>query len=345
MPGTNNCNEGPPDTPRPHPAVCRKCGSMPYILLDKIHVECKDCFLESCNKKLRSTIGKSKLLRNNDPIFIAHSGGPSSTTLLDLIKNSIEYDTRREQKFRPSIIYVDTESILADNFETTRKLRMTNMSRFLGDTSKLYPNWPLYWTTIEMPEATIRDHEPLYYRFEPQVDLSDAKYGSLLDNAEAFSRFSQRCHHLDLTDKQAHIRNQISFIINGVAESINSKVPSPKDRFEYIFVASSATRLANDLLVNVILGKGSDVCSIVDICDRTIGVPIMRPMRDFSQKEIALYLRAKNIDVPAKINEFTFANRRDSIQTATEAFLTRLNNDYPSTYSTLLRTGNKMQRL
>lgn len=323
--------------------LCKKCGASPYVVLDKVHIHCRDCFLESCNKKIRSTIGKSKLLRNNDPILIAYSGGPSSVALLSLIKNSIEYNVRREQKFRPSILHIDVSSALGLRSETDRSNRKKNLLSLLRRTHELYPEWPLYWTTLEMTELLSKGFSPLYVQYNPQEDLNSSIYDLYLNNIDASQALEQAIKSQDLTDRLQYIQTCTNELINQVAQDINSASNEPSSSFKFVFKASSATQLANNLLVDVILGEGASIRSAVSICDFKPVVPIVRPMRDFSKKEIAFYLKAKNLDFHVHPNLCTFADRKASIQNLTEAFLSKLYVDYPATYSTLLRTGNKMQ--
>lgn len=323
---------------------CRRCGAEPFIILDKIHIECQSCLLESCNKKLRSTIGKSKLMKNNDPILIAYSGSASSTALMDLIKNSIEFNFRREQKFRPSILHVDTQSI-CDPDQSTQQ-RLANLDTFLNETHVSYPQWPLYWTTVEMITREMNcdssgSSKPFHLKYDG--NLTEISSSKLLFDSHALNCLRTTMLNLDLTDKQHYIRKSVSDLITQVAESINRSAARPDDKFRCIFTASSGTQLANNFLVDVILGEGATCHSTVSICDNRPGVPIVRPMRDFSKKEIVFYLRAKNLKHKTQTNFATLTDNKASIQKLTESFLSKLSSDYPSTYSTLLRTGNKLQ--
>lgn len=315
---------------------CRRCGSKPYIILDKIHVECKTCFLESCNKKLRSTIGKTKLLKNNDSILIAYSGSSSSLALLDLIKNSINYDTRREQKLKPSILHVDTRAVYnetssANNF----KDRIENLKSTLHYISSLFPDWPIYYTSLEMI-ASASDGLKWWATIDSANNcLNNESHKRIFCNEKLIETYRVSLEHLDLTDKQHQVNKDILTLVDMFASS--------QDLYKFVFVASSATQLANNLLVDVILGNGSTIRSTVDVCDTRTKVPVIRALKDFSKKEIAYYLRARQLKSEPQTNFATLAHRKASIHKVTEDFLSKLYADYPSTYSTLLRTGNKMR--
>ena len=326
-------------------SCCKRCGADPFIILDKVHIFCKKCLLESCNKKIRSTIGKSKLVRNNDRILIAYSGGSSSSALLDLIKNSIQYETRREQRFRPSILHVCTESALNPN--SSPEARLSALTNLLQSIYELYPDWPIYWSTLEV--AALHSDSPLcadqtiYHKYQGRDSMTMTNLSSLLLNDRARFRLLKLMESLDMTDRERYVKDQTISSILDIANKINLDSSDPDDLFKFVFTGSNTTRLANNLLVEVILGSGANIRSTVDVCNRKTKVPIFRPMREFSDKEVAFYLRARGVNFHFKPNLSTLADKKASIQKLTESFLSKLYVEYPSTYSTLLKTGDKMK--
>lgn len=210
----------------------------------------------------------------------------------------------------------------------------------LADTHVSFANWPLYWTTLEM---FMRPTPTPYMIYDSNDDLDDLKYDALFQDSESSDLFHKKLNQMELTDKQKYVQTILAELMCSVANQINSSFSNPKQKYKFIFSGSSATHLANNLLVDVILGHGATIRSTVDICDRTHSVPIFRPLREFSKKEIAFYLLGRKLKYHVKTDLSTCTNRKASIQRATESFLSKLYVDYPSTYSTLLRTGNKMQ--
>lgn len=264
--------------------------------------------------------------------------------LLDLIKNSINYDTRREQKLRPSLIHVDTQAIYDKTKRGLNSERLEKLKGLLEYTHNMYPDWPIYWTTLEMVDMSQQiGGEAVFAQYEPKKELSDPKFKFLLDNVTAYDSLIDTIECLDPTDKQKYVQERIIKLVDNVANAINSSKLGQMDKFKFIFTGSSATLLANNLLVDVILGHGATIRSAVNVCDNRTVVPILRPLRDFSKKEIAFYLRARGIECYTQTNFSTLANRKESIQKATEAFLSKLYVDFPSTYSTLIRMGDRMQ--
>ena len=66
---------------------CTKCGN-PQIIIKKEQSGqylCKDCFIESIEKKVIKTIKKEKLLDRGDKVLVALSGGKDSVTALEIL--------------------------------------------------------------------------------------------------------------------------------------------------------------------------------------------------------------------------------------------------------------------
>ena len=66
---------------------CSKCGSEKVIIKREQSGQylCKDCFIESIEKKAIKTIKKEKLLDNGDKVLVALSGGKDSVTTLEIL--------------------------------------------------------------------------------------------------------------------------------------------------------------------------------------------------------------------------------------------------------------------
>ncbi|XP_048402379.2 cytoplasmic tRNA 2-thiolation protein 2 isoform X1 [Stegostoma tigrinum] len=110
-----------------------------------------------------------------------------------------------------------------------------------------------------------------------------------------------------------------------------------------IMMGDSCTRLAVKLLTNISLGRGAALAVDTGFSDNRYGdIMMVRPMREYSSKEIAFY--NKLFDVP---NIFTpaldtKANDKASIHRLTESFVNKLQSDFPSTVSTVYRTSEKL---
>ncbi|XP_066512619.1 cytoplasmic tRNA 2-thiolation protein 2-like [Hoplias malabaricus] len=110
-----------------------------------------------------------------------------------------------------------------------------------------------------------------------------------------------------------------------------------------VMMGDSCTRLAVKLLSNISLGRGAALAADTGFSDPRYGdVVIVRPMRDYSSKEIAFYnmlFGVQSIFIPGLD---TKVPDKASIQRLTESFVIKLQADFPSTVSTIYRTSEKL---
>ena len=68
---------------------CSKCGSEKVIINRQQSGQylCKDCFIESIEKKAIKTVKKEKLLDKGDKVLVALSGGKDSVTVLEILNS------------------------------------------------------------------------------------------------------------------------------------------------------------------------------------------------------------------------------------------------------------------
>ena len=68
---------------------CSKC-SNPKVIIKREQsgqLLCKDCFIESIEKKVIKTVRKEKLLDKGDKVLVALSGGKDSVTTLEILNS------------------------------------------------------------------------------------------------------------------------------------------------------------------------------------------------------------------------------------------------------------------
>merc|ERR1712071_219085 len=112
-----------------------------------------------------------------------------------------------------------------------------------------------------------------------------------------------------------------------------------------IFIGSTGTRLAGQLLTAMAQGRGAQLADEVGFSDSRSGVPCLRPMREFVDKEVAYlahFLGVSSVSIP------TLSTKVDavgSIGRLTEDFVVKLQVDFPGTISTLFRTGDKFRSI
>ena len=71
---------------------CTKCGNPNVIIKRKASGQalCKDCFIESIEKKVKQTIKKEKFIEKGDKVLVALSGGKDSVVTLEILNSYVE---------------------------------------------------------------------------------------------------------------------------------------------------------------------------------------------------------------------------------------------------------------
>uniref|UniRef100_A0A3B4AFR4 Cytoplasmic tRNA 2-thiolation protein 2 n=1 Tax=Periophthalmus magnuspinnatus TaxID=409849 RepID=A0A3B4AFR4_9GOBI len=110
--------------------------------------------------------------------------------------------------------------------------------------------------------------------------------------------------------------------------------------YSKLMLGDNCTRLAVKLLSNISLGRGSQTALDTGFSDSRYGdVIAVRPMRDYSAKEIAYYNHLFNVPYVFISGLDSKASDKDSIQRLTESFVTKLQTAFPSTVRTIYRSA------
>ncbi|MEQ2234759.1 hypothetical protein ILYODFUR_034689, partial [Ilyodon furcidens] len=114
--------------------------------------------------------------------------------------------------------------------------------------------------------------------------------------------------------------------------------------YSKLMLGDSCTRLAVKLLTSITLGRGAQLAQDTGFSDCRYGdVVAVRPMREYSAKEIAYYnhmFKVPSVVIPSLD---TKTPDKASIQRLTESFVTKLQADFPSTVSTIYRSVRNHQ--
>uniref|UniRef100_A0A2K6QXJ2 Cytoplasmic tRNA 2-thiolation protein 2 n=1 Tax=Rhinopithecus roxellana TaxID=61622 RepID=A0A2K6QXJ2_RHIRO len=113
--------------------------------------------------------------------------------------------------------------------------------------------------------------------------------------------------------------------------------------YSKVMTGDSCTRLAIKLMTNLALGRGAFLAWDTGFSDERHGdVVVVRPMRDHTLKEVAFYNRLFSVPSVFTPAIDTKAPEKASIHRLMEAFILRLQTQFPSTVSTVYRTSEKL---
>jgi cytoplasmic tRNA 2-thiolation protein 2 len=106
-----------------------------------------------------------------------------------------------------------------------------------------------------------------------------------------------------------------------------------------ILFGDTSTALAVSSIAETAMGMGAGFIADKGVETEWYGVPVARPIRDVSAKEVALYCYFNTLPTVGE----TEKDRGNSIARLTQDFLLGLDKEFPSTLMTINRTLGKVQ--
>uniref|UniRef100_A0A182QB04 Cytoplasmic tRNA 2-thiolation protein 2 n=1 Tax=Anopheles farauti TaxID=69004 RepID=A0A182QB04_9DIPT len=306
------------DTPQPDLApneLCRKCNTEPAVLkLNLKEPQCRACFLNYVRHKFRATLGSSKIVRRGSRVLIVFTGTQENVTLLDMVRFGLEQDSFKQLRIVPVLLYVDDEFV-----GKTNETRLELLAKRL-DILKQFKSFPAYYTvtgSTKQPVVLNLDDS-----FVPSDFLEDET--RLTHALDALRSVSSKQDLLEQVRKQTY-RN--------MAVALNCS---------YVFLSDIGIDLAKTLLSNVALGRGCSLAQDVAFCDdRDDAVKLIRPIRDLNPDEVSNYFQFSETPLRYLTLQKHFEDR-PSLQNLTAKFIDNLQLSFPSTVSTVFRTGDKL---
>ncbi|XP_022161216.1 cytoplasmic tRNA 2-thiolation protein 2 isoform X1 [Myzus persicae] len=291
---------------------CRKCliedGN---VVLQKKFVYCKTCFVPMVTHKFRATLGKSKLVNRGERVLVCVSGSQSSVSLLHMIWTGLQQSTYKRLTFDPVVLYID-ESVLHDYPQDQ-----------VNKIQEFFEKYGLTYHIVKFAAAVYSDN---CLNEDTNIDQHNDKLKNIFNNLS------------DLTLKEDMLMKLRKRAITKLADLL---------KCTRIMTAENEHKLSIRLLSNVALGRGSQISLDIGLAvnnknnDKTSLVTI-RPMRNLSAKEISYYALFNKLDDFMHSNFLTATSEDESIQKTTERFVNDLQVDFPSTVSTIFRTGEKI---
>uniref|UniRef100_A0AAQ5XZY2 Cytoplasmic tRNA 2-thiolation protein 2 n=1 Tax=Amphiprion ocellaris TaxID=80972 RepID=A0AAQ5XZY2_AMPOC len=311
---------------------------------------CRGCFKEYFIHKFRAMLGKNRIIFPGEKVLLAVSGGPSSCSMLSQVQEGLSQKAHKKLRFFPGIVYIDEGGAIGQSTEERQR------------------------TVSELEVVFKATGFPFHILPLEQVSV-DAKMQSLLSESQsqppsaykaAVDRFNQTCGSDCLTPPEKQKKSlpdvheshtQLLQQLIGSAKTLTARedllntlrqhllvYTARTEGYSKLMLGDNCTRLAIKLLTSISLGRGAQLAQDTGFSDSRYGdIIAVRPMRDYSAKEIAHYNHM--FDVPSVLipSLETKTSEKASIRGLTESFVTKLQTDFPSTVSTIYRTSEKLQ--
>ncbi|KAM4600088.1 cytoplasmic tRNA 2-thiolation protein 2 [Fundulus diaphanus] len=331
---------------------CVKCKEEPAAVVIRVgDAYCRSCFRESFIHKFRAMLGKTRVIFPEEKVLLAVSGGPSSCSMLSQVQEGVSQKAHKKLRFVPGIVYIDEGGALGQSKEIRQKTtsELCEMFRSTG--------FPFYILPLEqvldlpgsvvVAPSSLSDQPTSAYK--AAVDL-------FLQSGGGTDVITQEQEGISLPavqDSQTQLLQQLmdsaktltakQDLLSTLRQHLLVHTARTKG-YSKLMLGDSCTRLAVKLLTSISLGRGAQLAEDTGFSDCRYGdVVAVRPMREYSAKEIAYYNRMFKVPSVVIPSLDTKTPDKASIQRLTESFVTKLQADFPSTVSTIYRTGEKLQ--
>ncbi|KAM9625899.1 cytoplasmic tRNA 2-thiolation protein 2 [Morphnus guianensis] len=318
------------------------------------------CFREYFVHKFRAMLGKNRVIFPGDKVLLALSGGPASSAMLRQVQEGLSRETAKRLRFIPSLIYVD-EGAVRGQSPAQREESLARMETLLQATGFPYHLAHLE-QALELPASILRPGPG--GSGEPGPSYKEAVEGFIQqqrqegdgDGGTSLPSLGTRVGDPAAPRLPAAARTQELLRLFEAVETPTAReellqmlrihliLQTARTRgYTKVMTGESCTRVAIKLLTNLALGRGAFLAVDTGFVDNRHGdVMVVRPMREYMAKEIAFYNHF--FDVPTVITPPLPTKRREkpSIHRLMERFLLGLQEDFPSTISTVYRTGEKL---
>jgi len=313
--------------PRPASSCC-KCDSPPFVRIRRGDPFCKSCFDTFVLHKFRQGLGKTKILYPDERVVLDLSGNLPSMTMLQLMSSAYDKAAHKKMTAVPLGVIID-ESNLYDVGESV----VPSVLR----TIKSCTDMPIITFIVPYEMILLEDFESRLGQFYAQHTNDDVvDFNEVTDISDLTAKARLLLSNVDnLTareDLHTSLRMQLLYRMAKVLNSCK------------IMLTQTSVELASHLLTTISVGKGSSIPFETSYLDKRMAdVTFINCMRDFTPKECAYYLKLKGVTPLTVIQPGTLCDPYvGSISRLTSTFVSGLQQDFPSTVSTILRTGNKL---
>ncbi|XP_049926664.1 cytoplasmic tRNA 2-thiolation protein 2 isoform X1 [Epinephelus moara] len=337
------------------PSVSKKCvkckEGTAAVVIRAGDTYCRGCFREYFIHKFRAMLGKNRVIYPGEKVLLAVSGGPSSCSMLSQVQEGLSQNAHKKLRFLPGIVYIDEGGAVGQSMEE-RQRTVAELQAVFKATGFPFHIVPLE-QVLNLPSSVVvtapSPSERPASAYKAAVDhfiQSDSRSCLAQQEQEETSVpvvQESHTHSLQQLIGSAKTLTASEDLLNTLRQHVLVHT-ARTEGYSKLMLGDNCTRLAVKLLTSISLGRGAQLAQDTGFSDSRYGdIILVRPMRDYSAKEIAYYNRMFNVLSVFIPSLDTKTADKASIQRLTESFVTKLQADFPSTVSTIYRTSEKLQ--
>ncbi|XP_074501750.1 cytoplasmic tRNA 2-thiolation protein 2 [Sebastes fasciatus] len=338
------------------PSVSKKCvkckEGTAAVVIRAGDTYCRGCFKEYFIHKFRAMLGKNRVIFPGEKVLLAVSGGPSSCSMLSQVQEGLSQNAHKKLRFLPGIVFIDEGGAVGQSAEERRKTVAELQAVFKAS------GFPFHMVALEqvldLPSSVVvmapSPSERTACSYKAAVDQfiqSDSRGCSTPREQEETSTPDVQESHTQLLQQligSAKTLTAREDLLNTLRQHLLVHT-ARSEGYSKLMLGDNCTRLAVKLLTSISLGRGAQLAQDTGFSDSRYGdIMLVRPMRDYSAKEIAYYNHMFSVPSVFMPSLGTKTKDTSSIQRLTESFVIKLQADFPSTVSTIYRTSEKLQK-
>ncbi|XP_027540770.1 cytoplasmic tRNA 2-thiolation protein 2 isoform X1 [Neopelma chrysocephalum] len=348
-----------------HPRTCVKCGQGTAALIIRVGDPfCRGCFREYFVHKFRAMLGKNRIIFPGEKVLLALSGGSASSAMVRQVQEGLSREAAKRLRFVPGLVYVEEGAVRRQSPEQ-RKQTLAHMETLLQATGFPYHLIHLE-EALELPPSILQPGPEQSSKSGPsgpsykeavdsfiqqkrqEGDSATSLPGHSTQDMPVGPPYTPRLPDTAQTQELLRIFEAVetSTAREELLQMLRTHLILQMARsrgYSKVMTGETCTRVAIKLLTNLSLGRGAFLAVDTGFTDKRHGdVMVVRPMRDYTAKEIAFYNHFFNIPTVIVPPLFTKRREKPSIHHLIERFLLGLQEDFPSTISTVYRTGEKL---
>ena len=199
--------------------------------------------MEYFTHKFRSTIGKHKIIKNDEEVLFAYSASGSCVAMLNLLAKGCtsgeEIHLKKRFTFKPTLLFVEDHKLFDTGCDNSTRKEF--LQKVLDSIE--YSKFNVYFTLIENSIDEETATEPVYYSTVADLKFDELKRDNFIEVIN-----DTRTD----TSREEIVKRLRAKLINKIATELGIKK---------VLFGLNQSKLAVELLSNVAMGKGAHIAT------------------------------------------------------------------------------------